>query len=80
MTNYLLGVAVFVLMAWASWGPLLNSWAIGEYEGEGALRVPVYPVRTLIVVMSVIAALAYVLLFLRELRGEATAEEESISY
>jgi TRAP-type C4-dicarboxylate transport system permease small subunit len=80
MANYLLGVAVFVLMAWASWGPLLNSWAIGEYEGEGALRVPVYPVRTLIVVMSVIAALAYVLLFLRELRGEATAEEESISY
>ena len=38
MTNYLLGVAVFVLMAWASWGPLLNSWAICEYEGEGALH------------------------------------------
>jgi hypothetical protein len=42
--------------------------------------VPTYPVRTFIVVMSVIAAFAYLLLCLRELRGEATAEEESISY
>jgi TRAP-type C4-dicarboxylate transport system permease small subunit len=80
ITTYLLGVAVFLVIAYASWEPMLFSWSIGEYEGEGALRVPTYPVRTFIVVMSVIAAFAYLLLCLRELRGEATAEEESISY
>jgi TRAP-type C4-dicarboxylate transport system permease small subunit len=80
VVTYLLGVAVFVVIAWASWEPMLFSWSISEYEGEGSLRVPVYPVRTFIVVMSALAALAYLLLCLRELRGEATAEEESISY
>ena len=59
---------------------MILSWEISEYEGEGALRVPVYPVRTFIVVMSVIAAFAYLLLCLREMSGDATSEEETISY
>lgn len=80
IATYLLGVAVFLAISYASWEPMLFSWSIGEYEGEGALRVPTYPVRTFIVVMSVIAALAYLLLCLREIRGEASAEEEVISY
>ncbi len=80
VTTYILGIAVFATIAWASWEPMLFSWSIGEYEGEGALRVPTYPVRTFIVVMSGVAALAYLLLCLRELSGEATAEEETISY
>lgn len=80
IATYLLGVIVFVLIAWASWEPMMLSWALGEYEGEGALRVPVYPVRTFIVVMSALAAVAYLLLCLREISGEATAEEEVISY
>jgi TRAP-type C4-dicarboxylate transport system permease small subunit len=80
IATYLLGIVVFAVMAYASWEPMLNSWSISEYEGEGALRVPVYPVRTFIVAMSALAAFAYVLLLLRELRGEATAEEAVISY
>jgi TRAP-type C4-dicarboxylate transport system permease small subunit len=78
--TYLLGVAVFLAIAYASWEPMLFSWSIGEYEGEGALRVPTYPVRTFIVAMSVIAAVAYLLLCVRELHGDASAEEEAISY
>lgn len=80
IATYLLGVFLFALLAWSSWDSMIFSWSIGEYEGEGSLRVPTYPVRTFIVVMSGIAALAYLLLALRELRGDATAEEETISY
>jgi len=80
ITTYLLGIAVFAAISVSSWEPMLFSWSIGEYEGEGALRVPTYPVRTFIVIMSMVAAFAYLLLCLRELRGEASAEEETISY
>ena len=80
IVTYIVGIVVFATIAWASWDSMLNSWAIGEYEGEGALRVPTYPVRTFIVAMSVVAAFAYLLLCVRELRGEGPAHEETINY
>lgn len=80
VVTYLVGVAVFATIAWASWDSMIFAWSINEYEGEGALRVPTYPVRTVLVVMSIIAALAYLLLCIRELRGEGPAHEEAINY
>lgn len=73
-TGYVVGVAFFVALAWATWEPMLRAWEIGEYQGEGALRVPTYPVRTIIVATSVLAALAYAGLALQALRGEDDRE------
>ncbi len=58
----ILGAVLFVGIAVSSWQPALDAFRIGEYEGEGALRVATWPVRFLLVVTSVFAAAAYLLL------------------
>jgi hypothetical protein len=52
----------------------MHAWDIGEYEGEGALRVPTYPVRIAIVLLSALAAINYLVLLLNEL-GLIASEE-----
>ena len=54
-----LGLAFFIGTAFSAWGPALEALAVSEYEGEGALRVPTYPVRFLVVATSVFAAWVY---------------------
>lgn len=65
----LLGLIFFVVLAVGSFGPLIDAWRIGEYEGEGALRVPTYPVRAIIVVMAGMAALVLLWQIARILTG-----------
>lgn len=57
---YILGIAVFVAIFVASWGPTVESYQVWEFEGEGALRVPAYPIRTLILLGSLMTVLIYV--------------------
>jgi len=61
------GAAFFAMIAIASWEGMFLSWASGEYEGEGGLRVPVYPVRTILVICSWLGCLNYLLLAWQEL-------------
>ena len=77
MLGYLVAIALFIAIAYASWEPMLNAVEIGEYQGEGALRVPTWPVRIIIVAMSLMSALSYVGLFLRGLRGEHEAAPDA---
>ncbi|MCC7348711.1 MAG: TRAP transporter small permease, partial [Variibacter sp.] len=39
----ILGALFFGLIVWGSYEPALHSWTSGEFEGEGALHVPVWP-------------------------------------
>lgn len=48
----LMGIAVFSLNFYAGWSLTVTAWSVGEYEGEGALRVPTTPVRIIIEVGS----------------------------
>lgn len=70
---YLLGALLFLLIAVASWEPMLRAWASGEYEGEGGFSVPTYPVRTIIVIGSALAAINYILSALRAVSAERAA-------
>ncbi len=65
----LLGIAFFGLVCWGSFDPALHAWTSNEFEGEGALRVPVWPARFLVVLGSFLAAFNYVLLALQHLRA-----------
>ena len=38
----------FGLIVWGSYEPALHAWMSGEFEGEGALRVPVWPARIVV--------------------------------
>lgn len=70
----LLGIAFFVALVLGSWHPFWEAWEIGEYEGEGALRVPTYPVRAIIVIMGAVSALIYARQIVRLLKGEPQYE------
>lgn len=71
----LLGFLFFAGIAYSSWDPFLEAVAINEYEGEGALRVPTYPVRLLVVLTSVFSALVYIYLAFLDLTGRFDPDE-----
>lgn len=64
------GVAFFVALALGSFDPLIQAWQIGEYEGEGALRVPTYPIRAIVFVMAILSAIIFMWQIFRILTGK----------
>jgi TRAP-type C4-dicarboxylate transport system permease small subunit len=73
----LLGLAFFVGVVLSTWQPLLDAWRIGEYEGEGALRVPTWPVRGVVLFMSAFGALAYMMMIVFDWQGRLVDENEA---
>ncbi len=57
--GYLLGAAFFALIIWGGWDLAVASWVGGEFEGEGALHVPAWPTRFLILAGSALALVNY---------------------
>lgn len=70
----LLGIAFFALVCWGSIDPALHAWRSNEFEGEGALRVPVWPARFLVLLGSFLAAFNYLLLAIERLRALISGE------
>ncbi|HEX7055401.1 MAG TPA: TRAP transporter small permease [Burkholderiales bacterium] len=67
--GYLLGVAFFALIIWGGWDLAIASWVGGEFEGEGALHVPAWPTRFLILLGSAVAVANYVVVALLDVFG-----------
>ncbi|MFT7059122.1 MAG: TRAP-type C4-dicarboxylate transport system permease small subunit [Pseudorhodobacter sp.] len=65
----LLGAAFFLFLLKAGIKPALRSFANGEFDGEGALRVPVWPARFAILLGGGLAGVNYLLLSLVEIFG-----------
>ena len=59
---YLFGLAFFTAILVGGWSNLVTGWQIREFAGHGALRVPIYLVRTLVFAFSLYACLIYLLL------------------
>jgi TRAP-type C4-dicarboxylate transport system permease small subunit len=59
---YLLGAAFFLMIVVGGWDGAIRSWVAGEYEGEGALRVPAWPTRFTILFGSSLACINYLLM------------------
>lgn len=55
----LAGLVFFGLICWGSVEGATHAWVSNEYEGEGALRVPVWPARFVIVLGTFFAAFSY---------------------
>lgn len=55
----LLGLSLFLALIWGTVPSFLDAYRIGEYEGEGSLRVATWPVRGVIAVMSAFGSIAY---------------------
>lgn len=72
-----LGCALFVVLLWGTWPELLQAYQIGEYEGEGSLRVPTWPVRGAVGAMSAFAILAYAWMIVLDWRGMISDDFEA---
>jgi TRAP-type C4-dicarboxylate transport system permease small subunit len=55
----LLGVVFFALIVWGSFEPTIHAWTSGEFEGEGALRVPVWPARVVVMAGAALVVAIY---------------------
>ena len=56
---HILGAALFAGIFFGSWDQMIGAWEIGEYEGEGALRVPTAPIRTILLLGAALAMILY---------------------
>lgn len=66
---YLLGAGFFFLLLKAGITPAMRSFANGEFDGEGALKVPVWPARFAILLGGGLAGVNYLLLSLVDVFG-----------
>jgi TRAP-type C4-dicarboxylate transport system permease small subunit len=57
----LLGACFFGFLCWGSLEPAVHAWVSSEFEGEGALRVPAWPTRFVMVIGTGLAATSYLL-------------------
>jgi TRAP-type C4-dicarboxylate transport system permease small subunit len=55
-----LGALLFGLIVWGSYEPALHAWQSGEFEGEGALRIPVWPARFVVMFGSLLVTVTYI--------------------
>ena len=78
LLSAVLGMVFFGLIVWGSYEPMLHAITSGEYEGEGALRVPVWPARTVVVIGSVLVAASYALHGLRGIHALITGRTADI--
>jgi len=60
--GYLLGAAFFLMIITGGWEESVRSYVRGEYEGEGALRVPSWPARWTVLVGSGLAMINYLVM------------------
>jgi TRAP-type C4-dicarboxylate transport system permease small subunit len=54
-----LGTILFGIIVWGSTEPAMHAWNSGEFEGEGALRIPVWPARLVVMFGSLLVAVIY---------------------
>lgn len=69
--NAVLGLVLFAAIAVGGWADMIQGWEILEYQGIGALEVPVYPIRTIIIVSAILIVAVYGLQILRAITGSA---------
>ena len=62
LASAVLGILFFGLIVWGSVEPTMHAIASGEYEGEGALRVPAWPARIMVLVGSALVVFTYILI------------------
>lgn len=60
--GYLLGAAFFLMIITGGWEESIQSYVEGEYEGEGALRVPSWPARWTVLIGSALALVNYLVM------------------
>jgi TRAP-type C4-dicarboxylate transport system permease small subunit len=75
-----LGMLLFGAIAYAALPEAFDAYRLGEYEGEGALRIYTWPIRFLIVATAALSAFSYVAMTLADWRGGLRHENALTSH
>jgi TRAP-type C4-dicarboxylate transport system permease small subunit len=67
---FAIGVLVFALLAYSSWGNFVTDYTAASYEGEGALRIPTWPARLTIFLASMLMVVEGLLSIVKTIIGE----------
>ena len=65
--GYILGALFFAGLFWGTKDPAIHAIVSGEFEGEGALRVPTWPARVVVLLTSALLVVNYSMLALKEI-------------
>ncbi len=65
----LAGLLFFGIICYGSIDGAIHAWTSNEFEGEGALRVPVWPARFIVVLGCFLVCVSYLLMFLQNLNN-----------
>jgi TRAP-type C4-dicarboxylate transport system permease small subunit len=76
LLSAILGILFFGLIVWGSFEPSLHAITSGEYEGEGALRVPAWPARIIVLVGSALVVITYVMIGIAAAKRLVTGQAE----
>lgn len=63
-----LGALIFGLLVYSGWDTMIQAWEMGEFEGELPVRVPTYPLRSIVLLGAALTALQFVLMALEAVR------------
>lgn len=66
-----LGVVMFALIVYSGWNNMIDAWQIGEFEGEDPVRVPTYPIRSLVIIGAALTSLQFLVMLVEQIRGKA---------
>jgi TRAP-type C4-dicarboxylate transport system permease small subunit len=79
LLSALLGILFFGLIVWGSYEPTLHAWTSGEYEGEGALRVPVWPARIAVLMGAILVVVSYALQAMQAVRSLVSGKLDGVA-
>lgn len=68
LVAYSLGVTVFGLLVYSGWHTMIVAWELGEFEGEEPVRVPTYPLRSIVLLGAALTALQFLLMIVEAAR------------
>lgn len=76
--GYLLGAFFFITIILGGWDLARDSWVGGEFEGEGALHIPSWPTRFMILIGSGFAVINYLVLAYLDVFGPLPPTEAEV--
>jgi TRAP-type C4-dicarboxylate transport system permease small subunit len=67
----LLGVVMFALIVYSGWDQMIEAWRSGEFEGELPVRVPTYPVRSLVIFGAALTSIQFLVMMIENVLGKS---------
>lgn len=72
-----LGAIIFGLLVYSGWDTMIVAWEMGEFEGELPVRVPTYPLRSIVLLGAALTALQFLLMAAEAVRRLASRSPEA---